>query len=493
MKPAPIRRVSAWRGIVWLAYGWAVGNCGYVYLFRGGSRAYRVESAALIFVAVLLPSLAMPPGSVSGPRSWNRLHAMLLLGLAAALWLSVLGRAIALPFLNDDYVFLDRYRTAGQAFSSPYFFRPVFAWTFWVAHRVGGGSVIPFHILGLFLHAASSACVYRLARRSLDSGTAAAIAAAIFLMNPLQLEVSLWPSGLQDGLWTFFVLAATVVYTWGAEITVARLAATALLAALALLSKETAVSFVLILLLADLSVSSSWTRMRYVAYGIFLLELVAYLWTRSHFAIAVDQQLAAVAPTRYFLKQFVTTPYRVFMFPWNAAATNVPGPIACVIATALLTAAFRACQPPVRPLLLGPGLILASTLPLAGYFYVGADLTAARYVYFAAAGWSLLVAECVTRLWRARLAQWSCAAVIVVALFLALRVNVRPWRSAGEFVHDLDAGLDAGRTTSEIVREWHARNGMSGALNSDDIPKSYRGVHIFTNGYSEYVRLRSER
>jgi hypothetical protein len=476
--------------IAWLGYGWAVFNCVYVYLFTGGTRTHRVESAILIFAGALVASIAVRPAERIARASWTGLHTMLLFALAGALWLSVLGRLVTLPFLSDDYVFLDRYATWTQAFSSPYFFRPVFAWIFWLVRTIGGGSVVPFRIIGLLLHAASAACVWRLARRVLDSSAAAAIAAAIFLINPLQFEASVWISGLQEELWTFFALLAAVVYTSRAELTVNRLAATAAFAALALLSKETAVSVVLILLLLDIVVRSKWNRLRYVAYGVFLLEIGAYVWGRRHFAVAIDQQLVA-APTRYFVKQFMTTPYRVFTFPWNAAVTNVPGAIACGIALVALTAIFRASRRSPRPLLLGPGLILASTLPLAGYFYVGPDLIGARYVYFAAAGWAILVAECATLCWRARLAQWISAAAIVLALSVALRINAEPWFTAGEFVKSLDAGLDAGRSPSEVAREWHDRHGATDVVNADGVPRTYRGVYIFTNGYSEFLRLRS--
>ena len=76
---------------------------------------------------------------------------------------------------------------------------------------------------------------------------------------------------------------------------------------------------------------------------------------------------------------------------------------------------------------------------------------------------------------------------------MTLTNTAEPWFAAGEFVNNLDAGLDTGRSPSEIVREWRDRHGATEALNSDGIPKTYCGVYIFTNGYSEYLRLRSRR
>jgi hypothetical protein len=488
--PSSVCRV--WRALVGIAYLWAVGNCVYVYLFLGGNRTYRVEAAALIFIGIVLPSFVLV---APAPRrgSWSRAQAMLLIGIAAALWLVALAPQSTSPLLNDDYVFLDRYRTAADAFNSPYFFRPLFASVFWLVRTIGHDSAGPFHVLSLCVHAASAGCVYFLARRILDSSTGAAIAAALFLINPLQLEVSLWASGLQDGLWTLCILAAALVYTGRPAASARRIALTALLAACGLLAKETAVCFVLVLPLFDVVVGSNrGARRRLATYGLFAAELGAYLWLRSHFAVSVDHQLAA-APTRYFVKQFLTTPYRVFVFPWNAAAVDVPLMVQCAIAVAVLTSCVLAFRRPALRLLVGPALIAASTLPLAGYFFVGPDLTAARYVYFGAVGWSLIVAETLNRCIRNPTIRLGTAATLVAALFLALWVNLRPWRAAADLVRGLDDAVKAGRSPADVVRQWQATHHSAVALNSEGMPDSYQGVYIFANGYPEYLRLRSGR
>jgi hypothetical protein len=412
--------------------------------------------------------------------------------IAAGVWLIALAPQIGSPLLNDDYVFLDRYRTAADTFSSPYFFRPLFASVFWVVRTLGHDSPVPFHVVSLCLHAASAGCVYLLARRVLDSSAGATIAAAVFLLNPLQLEVSLWASGLQDGLWTFCILAAALVYTGGPALSAGRIAIAALLIAGGLLSKETAVSFILILPAIEIVLGSSRGRWRPVAYGVFVAELAAYLWLRSHFAAGVDHQLAA-APTRYFVKQFVTTPYRVFVFPWNAAAADVPLMLQCAIAVAALTACLLAFRRPSLRLLIGPALILASTAPLAGYFFVGHDLAAARYVYFGAVGWSLLVAEALNRCIRHPMIRLGAASTLVAGLFLALWVNLRPWRAAAELVRGLDEAISAGGSTAEVVRDWQDKHHAVAALNAEGMPDSHQGVYIFVNGYPEYRRLRSGR
>ena len=477
-----------WRGAVWAAYAWALVNCLYVYLVAGGGRVYRVETAAIIYVAVLLPLVlrARAPDARDSSGSSDHVH-FLLIG-AVGLWLLTLAPLVAFPFLSDDYVFLERYRTAPSLLHSEEFFRPLFGRLFWFVRKVGGSSPTPFHVIALCLHAASTVAVYALGERVLRSSAKAAVAAAVFLLNPLQLEATVWISGLQDGLWTFFLLAAAVVYSGRPTVTASRLALTVTLIAAALLSKETAVCFVLVLPLIDLAVGRSIReRSVSIAYVVFAAELVGYLALRSHGATSFDQQFMP-APTRYVLKQFVTTPYRVFLFPWNAAAVQVPLWMTCAIAMVALTALLRASSRPAVPLLLGPLLVLASTLPLAGYFYVGADLMSARYLYFGAVGWSLFVAEVIARVAPRRKVQLTIACVLLLGSFVALRLNLRPWRTVADLIETADAARLRHIPVRDAIASWQKLHGVELQVNDEGVPLSYKGVYIFTNGYAEFVR-----
>jgi hypothetical protein len=61
-------------------------------------------------------------------------------------------------------------------------------------------------------------------------------------------------------------------------------------------------------------------------------------------------------------------------------AAIVPCALALLVLVLLVSAAL---QKRIHPcVLVGPAIVFASTLPLAGYFYVDADLSAARYLYF---------------------------------------------------------------------------------------------------------------
>jgi tetratricopeptide (TPR) repeat protein len=91
-------------------------------------------------------------------------------------------------------------------------------------HATADGYVIspvPFRVLSLALHAASTLLVFDLVRRILRarSGTLAAslLGTAIFAVHPIQVEAVAWISGQKDLLAGFFVLATLTVATRAAE------------------------------------------------------------------------------------------------------------------------------------------------------------------------------------------------------------------------------------------------------------------------------------
>src|SRR3954468_12089563 len=329
LQPPGARRI--WRAALWAAFAWAVANCAYVYIAAHGAHRYRVETAALVFVALLLPALAYAPGEPTRP-AWPPRAIPIVLAVAAAAWLIDVLPESAFPFLSDDYVFLSPAGAAGGAGTQ--FFRPLFTFIFAVLQRAGGGSPVPFHLAAFALHAGAGALVFQLTRRVYRSTPMAAIAAALFVVNPLQLETTLWVSGLQDALWTFFALAAMCVHAGADSVRAGRTAATALLCAAALLSKETAVCAIALVPLVDLARGRRPARV-WTVYAVIAMEVGAYLWIRSRFAPAADAR-HAVALGRYFLKQLLVTPYRVFLCPWSDAAVAAPPALVGAIGIVML-------------------------------------------------------------------------------------------------------------------------------------------------------------
>jgi hypothetical protein len=160
-----------------------------------------------------------------------------VLGVYLAL---VYGQGLRLPFLNDDYLFLDKVR--GMDF--PDLWKPeglIFGWYrpwsrelhYWTLVNLAGRREGPFHLVSFALWLATMALYFGFVRQ-LSGGTAAAIATAGLAGLALWSAPLLWIAGAQD-LWMLlfgllFLHAVVRGWNWAAL----------LFLVLALLSKETA-------------------------------------------------------------------------------------------------------------------------------------------------------------------------------------------------------------------------------------------------------------
>ena len=476
------------KAVASVALVWALGNSLYVYLLLGGTRTFRVESAVFLLVAALLPLVWWNPPRLDSSVAVSARASRALALAAGSLWLVALAPFVTLPFLSDDYVFLASLRSLSDVANVRQFFRPLFAAVFLLLAKVGGGAPLPFHATGLALHATSAWLVFLLARRFFDRMDVAVFCSAVFLLNPLQAEAVLWASGLQDLLWAGFALAALVVYTGSRSLTPIRLVVTLLLVVSSLLSKETAVSLVLLLPLADWA----FFRMRRGAlqltgYLVFVGTLVGYLLLRSR--VASIEAAFYTAPTRYFVQKFLSTPYRFFVQPWNVQVVDVSPAVAWVLTVIVLIALYWAANRGAgRTALLGPAVILASTLPVYAYFYVAADLRGTRYLYFASVGWALLMAQTIKSLPVRRLSFTVVFTSVVLSSFLFLQLNLRPWRTAGEIVDAVSSSVVSGNSVEARSAELQRRYG-DGLEVRDGVPVVYKGVYLFVNGYPELCKM----
>ena len=134
--------------------------------------------------------------------------------------------------------------------------------------------------------------------------------------------------------------------------------------------------------------------------------------------------------------------------------------------------------------LVGPAVILISTLPVYAYFFVAPDLRATRYLYFAAIGWALLVTQLLIAQLSRRQSLVLAFAVFIVFLFACLQVNVKPWRTAGAIVSSVATAIREGKSAEMSAADWHAKYGDGLEVN-DGVPRVYKGVYLFVNGYAE--------
>jgi hypothetical protein len=254
------------------------------------------------------------------------------------------------------------------------------------------------------------------------------------------------------------------------------------LVACALLSKETAVSCVLLLPATD------WVffKMRRgallpVGYAALGIVVASYLLVRMPFT-SVDSGFFAT-PGKYFIQKFVGMPYGFFVQPWNVAVARIPAGLRCCATVITLALLFWAVvRGTGAKALAGPALILITTLPVYSYFYVSPDLRATRYLYFPAIGWALLTSQVLTSVISHRRAFGATLACIIFLSSASLQFNLRPWRTAGEIVRGIAVDIRGGRVANAAALRTKYGEGLEF---SDGIPSVYQGVYLFVNGYSE--------
>ena len=183
------------------------------------------------------------PAARSGtaaPRAGHFLETPLAAFAAVVALLWRYRDAFHLPFLNDDYVFLDA--TAHRAFASLWGFDRLFfhwwrPWSreghYWLLQRLGGASEPLFHLANFGLAFVALALFHDLARALLGSARAVFALAAVAAMSAWALPL-LWAAGAQDLWMLVWSLAARAA--WRRERRALAFAAYAL----ALASKETA-------------------------------------------------------------------------------------------------------------------------------------------------------------------------------------------------------------------------------------------------------------
>lgn len=470
-------------GSAWAAYSTAL-----VFFVYSGQRVHRVETASMAFVVAAAAYLVRGNSPAApGPLPSQERSAGLLLLVTGALaaWLFALTKLLAFPFLSDDYVFLETIDTHRWSWE---FYRPLFTLAFAALRSLGTVSALPFHAAAFALHVGCAALAGVLVKRLFNDWQAATLVGALVLMNPLQLESVLWVSGLQELLWAFFALMAVAIYSARFFLGLGQVVLTALAVAGAVASKETGVCVVLLLAGTDLVLGRRHQRYQYATYVVTVGCVVAYGLLRARAGVGGPGESFFVS-SGYELKEFLVMPYRRFMFPWSAAVWNVPNGIAGLASLAMIGGvAWAVWTRRARMLVAGAAVILVATLPLQRYLYVSPILEHARYLYFPAVGWSMIIAGVVGATFRSRKGHLVASIVLIGVSGWSLLVNLRPWEETASFVRTLTERVEQGADPIVVLDEWRRSHGWP----SDQglaLPASHDGVWLFQNGQEEFLRM----
>jgi hypothetical protein len=429
-------------------------------------------------------------------------------GAALALYARTLGRF----FVSDDFLNLERgtFRTLAEGlalFSTRHvdFYRPLARLHFGVMAGLFADRVLLWNLASALLHALASIAAARLALDLLGPRRArtATFTGVLFALHYLHVEPVVWASGVATLLVMLWILVAQHLFRRARETGRPRDRALSVAAfALALMSQETAVAFVPLLVLTTWvwppgkgASARRWPTAREAApYGVLLL---AYAWVAStidrggsaspyRFALgahvlknATFFALGGFVPVRYWEVQALWSDARAAggLLSFLKALLGRPSLSVPIAAGAvLLVLAWRHGGRDVRGALGWVAVASAPFLLLAG--------SGERFQYLASFGACLALASAAETGWRrarsapARRAFYGACAAGVVAMIAAAVDRQNDW-------------LLASRWTRGLVDRWGYFRLFepTSPIELWGVPDHWRSAWVFRNGFPSMVRL----
>jgi len=265
------------------------------------------------------------------------------IGLATTMAVLVFANAIANRFVLDDGGVIVRNplvtspSTAWRAFALPYWpeaigggqYRPLGILTFALDWLIAGGDPRWFHAVNVLWHAVASVLMAWLAAELL-APPAAFVAAAFYAVHPVHVEAVSNVVGRLEPMATVFVLGALLAHRRRTMVAPA-------LFALALLSKESAIVLLALVVANDLILERDWRgalrnrRWLYAGYGCVTLAYIGALLAVFHergFRIPARALAGAGAVDRLELATRAIPHYvRLLIAPFDLSASYAPNVI----------------------------------------------------------------------------------------------------------------------------------------------------------------------
>jgi Dolichyl-phosphate-mannose-protein mannosyltransferase len=364
--------------------------------------------------------------------------------------------------------------------------RPVLAFTYWFDSHVFGAANAPaYHVTNIALHVLNSLLVFAIARAIASARTdLALLAASLFALIPSHAEPIAWISGRVDSLAAAFYLGAFLCFIRFRSRQAYRWLAVALvLFALGLFSKQSIVTFPLVILAYDAVYGPSpWslTRRQLVSrcvdYVPFAAVLILYLGLRATlFGNAVRESQLTVGTVKsfvtwqpFYIRQMLPVPAGIPPEAKTAVAVLLCGALAAGVLWPL--ARWRNDRQTVRHLIFfGPIWYSITIAPMIVSGYLSA-----RHVYLTAAGVSIALASLLLHTgWQfggwGKAARGVAIGVVIFLYAIALTSNVRGW---------IANGIDSQRFAAALP--VLLRSVPPGSTVMVDIPGMRRGVWFWS-------------
>lgn len=417
--------------------------------------------------------------------------------LAAVLTFAAFASALQNDFVDWDdrvnFVLNPHYRGLGWEqirwmWSSALMARyiPVTWMTLGFDYNLWGMDPFGYHLTNVLFHAANAALFYFLcaallglaipengARRHDAIPLGALTATLLFALHPLRVESVAWVTERRDEVCGFFYLLCILAYLRahrdGSSRSTRRSYYWAAFAccALAILSKEIAVTLPLVLLVLDYYPlrrlgwfgprhRAVWLeKLPFLALGLADSVLAVYLGRQENMVAALGVQgwwtrtAVAVYNLAFYLWKTVLPFHLAPFYPVTAHRLDphvLPFQLSAMLVIWISAAAFlfRGGYPALLAAWLA---YIAALLPVLGIVNTFKQLVADRYSYLACMSWAILAGACIATLWsassrqRVRVAITALSVVVLLALATLSWMQIRIWRNA-EALWTYTAGVE---------------------------------------------------
>ncbi len=395
------------------------------------------------------------------------------------------------------------------------YYRPGFLMWLWANFHLFGSTPGWWHAVAVIAHLVASALVYLLAKHLTRDRWVSALAVAIFILHPVHIEAIAWVSGATEILVTVLVLSSLYLYLISSKSCGStKFWMSIALYAGALLSKETAVVFPLLILAAvrlesgERGMARVWSRLKSVFpfAVVTILYLAARIVALNGFAhadqkVALGTQLLTVPSVIWFYLHQLIWPWGLSLFYDVELVTQLTVRnfwLPCLFVSLLSIAAFFLLRQR-NDLRFGFSLLVLPLLPvLAGIgMFQRHDYVHDRYLYLPSVGFAILVAIAIRHLSlkigssdrAARNFQVALATAVLFAFTAATHVQLGQWDSDySVFVRGVEVAKEnplprryLGETLISLGRPWEAIQLFKQALVSD--PKSWLDSYCLGTTY----------
>ncbi len=408
-----------------------------------------------------------------------------LVGLLLAAVALVYGNTLVNQFAMDDELYIMRDPQVTDPSLHRLFspnqvsavFRPVSFATLALNWSLSGAEPLAYHLLNLLLHAGATWLLYILLQGLLgsspDGKTVAFAAALLYAVHPIHTEAVAWIVGRAELLAAGFLFAGWILHLRDRPI------ASLACFALAMLSKESAVAFLPLVLLGDYATGKWKPRVRYALLAGLALVYLGLLWSvhRGRFGpaeIAMADNPLAQLPAGWRILNALRVAWKYIALQIYPAVLScdysfnqipvfrdwrhtLPAALAAAAIAGAWVWALRKRE---------PGWLLAGGIYFAGFAVTANILTPTgtimgeRLAYLPSAGFCLLLALGWNWLrQRKQMPAWELLAAIVLVLSVRSMVRNRDWKDNFTLYSSaVRAVPDDAKMHSNLAGEYFSRN-----------------------------------